>query len=511
MKALASPFVRIGPALRFVIVAFVLLYEWLFPTIAAFQNSDANTLLLPRVMLQLVYVLLLCMPLVLYRREYGLLHPLILPTLYGLLKGLGKYPIAIFVPFKLPLYSFDVSSSSPAISIQNLDHQQLAEARLEYLALQVLALVCYYAGYFAFRRVRTNGIRFYEPQNLAPICFAATMACVAVGAAFVQVRGGGVSSYLVGLRQGRHSALAGSGQFLQVARFAVLPTLVWFAYRRRLGLNPWWLGAMGAGSLAAIVTTGSRSSLISPLIVLVFLWWRKAGRVVVAPTVGIGLVALVVIGAFGAIRQDYKSQTVNTSVLGLSAFGTNVAHAQAEFAKRSAEESDLAAFVGANQNGMLWGKSYVGSVAFFVPRRLWPGKPFGGGVYNQTINFAGRAVGDQGKSYGIPMGAISESYWNFNLPGVIVIFFLLGMFFRRVSDMVWRNPTDPAALIVAVWLAISFTGTSLSFVNTARDLIMLGGLFYVLKIWRPRLARTTGSRLQVAGAGAGVAVERAAS
>jgi hypothetical protein len=482
----SSPFLRMPEGWRLFIVVFLLVYEWLFPTIAALNNPDANALFLPRMLIQFVYVLLLCLPLIFYRREYGFLHPLILPTLFATAKEIAKFPAALTSPLQLPLVSFEVSSASQAVSIHHLTYGELAWTRLEYGAVQVLALVCFYAGYFAFTRARGDWLRFHRPRNLGPICFAATMFCVVVGAVFVQLYGGDLSSYLVAMRGGRHGTLAGNGQFLQIASFAVLPALVWFAYRRRLGFNPWWLLAIVLGSLATIVTTGSRSDLILPLLALVLLWWQKAGRVLIVPTIALVIVGTLVIGAFGSIRQDYNSTTINTSVLDPSSAGENVAHAQAEFERRNSLETDFAAFAGAGQNELLLGRSYIGAATFFIPRALWPEKPFNGGVYNQAVNFAGRSVSEYkvGKNHGIPMGPVTEAYWNFSLPGVIVIFFLFGMFFRELSAIVWRNANEAGALVAAVWITLSFVGTSLSFVTTIRDVIMLGILFYALGIWR---------------------------
>jgi hypothetical protein len=481
-----SPFLRIPDGWRLFIVGFLLLYEWLFPTIAALDNPDADLLFLPRVSMQLVYVLLLCLPLVFYRREYGFLHPLILPALYTTAKEIAKFPTALVSPLELPLVNFEVASTSTAVSIHHLTYSDLAWTRVEYGAVQVLALVCFYAGYFVFSHARGDWIRFHRPRNVGPICFAVTMFCVLVGAVFVQLYGGGLSSYLVAMRGGRHGSLAGTGEFLQIASFALLPVLVWFVYRRRLGLNPWWLLAIILGSLATIVTTGSRSSLILPLLALILLWWQKAGRVLIIPTVVFAIVGTLVIGTFGAIRQDYNSSTINTSVLDPSSFGQNVAHARAEFERRNAQDSDLAAFAGAGQNELLLGRSYVSAVAFFIPRALWPGKPYGGGAYNQAVNFAGRSVSEyrSGKTHGIPMGPVTEAYWNFSLAGVVVLFFLLGIFYRELSAIVWHNAKEPAALVAAVWITLSFIGTSLSFITTIRDLIMLGILFYALGIWR---------------------------
>ena len=188
----SSPFLRISQGWRLVIVAFLLLYEWLFPTIAALASRDADVLFLPRVLTQLVFVLLLCWPLIFYRREYGFLHPLILPTLFVLLKALGKFlPYTVIAPLQFPLFDFDVTSLSPAASLQSLSHHDLAWTRLEYGVVQVLALVCLYAGYFFLRRIRPSlgrirpsKIRFYPPRHLGPICFGVTMTCALGCAAF---------------------------------------------------------------------------------------------------------------------------------------------------------------------------------------------------------------------------------------------------------------------------------------------------------------------------------------
>jgi hypothetical protein len=479
-----SPFLRMPGGWRLFLILFLLSYQWLFPTIAAMNDPDANALFLPRVAMQLVYVLLLCLPLIFYRREYGFLHPLILPALFNTAKEIAKFPAALASPLQLPLVSFDVPSASSALSINYLTYGELAWTRLEYGAVQVLALVCFYAGYFVFSRARGDWIKFHRPRNLGPICFAATMFCVVVGAVFVQLYGGGLSNYLVAMRGGRHGTLAGTGQFLQIASFAVLPALVWFAYRRRLGFNPWWLLAIFLGSLATILTTGSRSDLILPLLVLILLWWQKAGRVLIFPALALVIVGTLVIGAFGSIRQDYHSTTIDTSVLNPTSAGQNLAYAQAEFERRNSLETDFAAFAGTRQNELLWGRSYVGAATFFIPRALWPEKPFNGGAYNQAVNFAGRSISEYkaGKNYGIPMGPVTEAYWNFSLPGVVVIFFLLGMFYRELSAIVWRNANEPAALVAAVWITLNFVGTSLSFVTTVRDMIMLGILFYALGI-----------------------------
>ncbi len=243
-----SPFLRIPPGWRFVIVAFIVLYEWLFPTIAALGSPDADTLFLPRVLTQLVYVLLLCLPLIFYRREYGFLHPLILPTLFGLLRGVGQLlPYTVIDPLQFPLVSFDVSSLSSAVSLQTLSHHDLAWTRLEYQGVQVLALVCLYAGYFSLRRLRPSRIRFNPPRNLGAYLLRSDDGLCPDRLCFHRVARRADELHRRATR--RTPRFAHRKRPVSRGRaFAVLPVLVWFAYRPRSFLNPWWLVALVAGN-----------------------------------------------------------------------------------------------------------------------------------------------------------------------------------------------------------------------------------------------------------------------
>jgi hypothetical protein len=485
-----SPFLRIPVGWRVAIVLYYFFYQFLFPVIAALGSSDAEALLLPRVIVRFLHVALICWPLLFYRREFGFLHPLVLPTLFTTLKELAKTPLALIAPLDLPLVSFDISSSSIAQSIKELSPDELAWMRLWHGATLVAGLACYYVGYFVLKSFKVPNTAFHAPRHLAQVCFAATIACTLSGIYFIQVYGGGLVEHLIAMSTGRAALFEGLGQFLFIAEFAVLPVLVWFVYARRLLLNPFWVLALVAASLIGMLTSGSRSAFVYPLIVLVLLWWRKAGRVLIGPTLALGFVAVAAIGIFGSIRQDYSSGVSAVSELSGDSLGEVIERAQTEFEERNAEEASFAAFVGA-QEMLLWGRTYVASLAFFVPRALWPGKPRSADAYNMWINFSGEGLESFGTDmvWGIPVGAVEEAFWNFHLPGVVIVFLLIGSFHRWLSGWVWRHPHSPAALLLSVWISINFTGTSISLTGTVRDVILLAGLFYALRIWRWRSLR----------------------
>jgi len=484
-----SPFLGIPLHYRLFLVVYFFAYEWFFPIVAAIESPDAQELLVPRVLLRLLYVYLLCLPLIHYRRNYGFLHPLILPLIFVTLKKIAKYPLALLMPIEMPMFSFDISSYSQAFSFYGLGLNELAMERLWYQVMGILAIIFYYLGYFCFSKSRSGlyKLEFHPPRNLVPVCFAVTLACVGITALFIEVYGGGLANHLITMRSGRAEQFQGLGQFLVVASFAILPVLVWFMYKNNALGNPLWIIALVSALLAALFASGARSDLIYPLAILMFLWWQKSRKILFWPSLIVVVISLVVIGAFGAIRQDNSSQSIDTSVLRLDALMENITRAQSEFDTRRDQETDLVAFVGVEEE-MLWGRTYIGALAFFVPRAVWANKPRSADSYNMWINFAGGSLQNmgQGRTWGMPVTAMTEAYWNFHIPGVIVLFLLLGRLHRFLARLVINNEHHPAVLLAVVWVIVNFTGTSLTFVTTARDLVLLGGLYWMLGILKIR-------------------------
>lgn len=88
----------------------------------------------------------------------------------------------------------------------------------------------------------------------------------------------------------------------------------------------------------------------------------------------------------------------------------------------------------------LYGSSYLTIAALPVPRALWPDKP----------GTVGKLAGEvfYGVKAGIPPGAIGEAYWNFHLPGVVLLFAAFGVFHRFVVCFFRRYPDQPGAVVI---------------------------------------------------------------
>jgi hypothetical protein len=480
-----SPFLEMKSGWRVLVIAYVFIYRIFLPLAAAIGNPDCHPMLAERFIVHAIYEILLIMPLVYYRREFGFLHPLILPLLLSIFQMVAQNPLSIFLPADFSVVSYVVDTHSRAATLR-IDTQALAVARFWLDLSKVIGVLAYYLGYYKLPIFKVPALQFQRPRNVGAICFAWTVACIAVGLAFIQLQSGGLASHLIAMRSGRAVMFEGQGQFLTIAEFSIVCVLVWFSYSSRLFTNPVWLACFAASSFTTLVISGSRSSLIFALVVFLLLWWRKRGRVLILPAAIMGVIAVLVIGVFGSIRQDFHSTSVDTSVFKVENLSQNLDRASAEFQKRDSEEGDLAAFVGA-KNELLLGRSYVAGAAFFVPRAIWPTKPRGAGAYNMWVNFANQPLdsfGQGGIFWGIPMSPTTEAYWNFHIVGVILVMGLFGAFHRWLSDFVCRYPTEPIPLLFAVWMTTHFFGDPNSFISAMRDALLLGVLSMTLGIFK---------------------------
>lgn len=481
----SSPFLTITAPWRYALLAYLALYHCLFPAITAMGESFPGDLLPLRVLLNTIYVMMLGLPLMFYRREYGWLHPLILPTVLILMKLVVKFPLHLVMPFDIPVVDFTVASTSRAISLAR-GEEELALLRTFYLVMKIAALGLYY---FAFHRIplfRTPNIEFAAPRNPTLVCGVALAVCAVVSFAYLFSMGG-VSSYLVAMRGGRTALFAGQGQFRVLAEFAPTIVLVWFVYLKRPFLSPLWIAGLAAGIMLPLLLSGSRSSAIYFLVTLMLLWWRKSNRVMPAAAAVFGLIAVLIFGIFGSIRQDYGSRQIDTSVFAATNFMQQASNAAIEFEERAAQESDFAAFAGAVDGPLLLGRTYAGSMLFWLPRAVWSEKPRSADTYNMWVNYAGRSLQDSfstGRQWGIPVGPVSEAFWNFHIPGVILFALLFGAFHRWLADLVVRYPSVPAALVFAMHAMVGFVGTSLTFTTTLRSALLLIGLLVLMGVIR---------------------------
>lgn len=495
-----SPFLPLGHVARFGFLFYLFAYRVVFPLLASTMDDGASDLFELRFTAELFYTCLLAYPFIFYRREYGWLHPLVLPVLWELGKMLAKNPLSLIFPFQFAVVDFTVETSSKA-AVLSLTNNDLAWYRLQATLMYMLAHATYLAMFLFGPSFKVPRIELNRPASIALPAMIFIGGLLGLAAVFVIAKGG-ISEVLVAMRGGRRALFEGYGQYVTAAQMAPIIALIWFVYEKRPFKNPLFLSGLVMALLAGLIVSGSRSSMILASLTFVLLWWQRSGRVLALPTMVAAMIGLLVVGGFGSIRQDYQSTSVDLSVFNPAQIGETVTRAYEEIGKRDNEDSTIAVMSGADRKGLLWGKSYVNAATFWVPRALWPGKPAGVDVYNMWINFNDNKISEkppnQG-SWGIPVDGETEAYWNFGWFGVVAIFALMGVFFATLAKAahVYRNV--PIFWVAYIYIVLNVNGTSRSVADMFKVLALMLAFAFIAGIvrwgkqWKPQGAAQVGA------------------
>lgn len=135
------------------------------------------------------------------------------------------------------------------------------------------------------------------------------------------------------------------------------------------------------------------------------------------------LVSVLLFGMLGRLRTSatYNGTGADWSVLSFSDAGASQSldYAAAENTKRKGESPPIACFAQVPDNvDFLYGKSFASILTAYIPRSIWHDKPHSGAYYCGQMLF--------GVWWSIPIGGVSEVYWNFGYLGIIVAYFFWG-------------------------------------------------------------------------------------
>jgi hypothetical protein len=82
----------------------------------------------------------------------------------------------------------------------------------------------------------------------------------------------------------------------------------------------------------------------------------------------------------------------------------------------------------------LFGQTYLGIPAMFVPRALWENKPTTMDVTNELALRYGWLSPELTGRVAVSAGIMDEAYMNFGIPGMVFIMFLFGSFVRFLTE-----------------------------------------------------------------------------
>jgi hypothetical protein len=485
-----SPFIPITWRWRIAVLGYVIVYNVIAPGVGQVLSDIPAPLAVPRLWAEVIYQTLLFMPLLFYRPDYGWLHPLIFPVLFDTAIQLTREPIQLIAPFMGVGPGLGVASGSAALV--GFDEMDLAVARLTYTSVKILAITVYYIGYFFGPKIRVPEFLPCNPSNVRLKSLAAVLVAAAVFLMYVHSRGG-LSAHLLSLRYLRFETLGGDGPILVLIAVAGIAILVWYALDERAGRRPLFWAAAAFGIPVGFLSGGSRSAVVYELVLLAILWALRHQRMPASRGLVLAAVSFLIFGALGIIRTDYEAREVNWGTLTSLDMAAWAEAADQEVAQRAANDSGLVVVALGPEAGLLWGKTYLSAVLFWFPRAWWHGKPRGAGAYTAAVLFEGQDLASLAKepprSAALPPGAVAEAFWNFHVPGVVVIFFLYGMFHRWLARLLLINARAAAVWPLYAILLLHFLPQTDSMIETLQAAIPCFALLYWMNAFKYRRSR----------------------
>jgi oligosaccharide repeat unit polymerase len=409
--------------------------------------------------------------LILGKHPLGVLHPLIIALIIWpvmthapeVIQDWGGW-IGVFAgsPVKVPAY----------LGLPGYTAGAVWTAIAKYNALQILSLICIYAGFWALS-ARPNlsraAIRMPSPAAVRQMMFAIVVVSLVVLVVFIRYRGG-VNEHLTSLGRGRFVELAGLGPILLIASFGAVALYVWVAARPGDIKNPLFLACLAAVTAGQFIGSGTRSGAFEVPLYIGLIWAMRRQRIPWKVALILIPFMLASIGLLGAMRSSMWYGSNADETLSGATWSESMALTQHEIDNRQALSASVPVFERGYKlsGGPLFGYSYAATVTTFVPRAFWPDKPRGvGSLYAQLF---------QGASFSgttIPVGPQAEMYWNFGLIGVVLLSLLYGVILRKVYHFHWRHYPSPFAAVFYVLMVTKFQFSSDRLVGLEQQVVLV--------------------------------------
>lgn len=201
--------------------------------------------------------------------------------------------------------------------------------------------------------------------------------------------------------------------------------------------------------VSRFLVTGSKGGTLSIVILVFLILFGRAGRVRILVVVAFGIGALIAASWMQDFRQQSRQLSSITGFEDEKSIAERIGDTVDHLVKYSADSSGIypLLYYVPDRDPLRWGATYLAIPAAPIPRAFWSGKPHASG---KTI--ALRYYGTDNNT--IPATAVGEAYWNFHIPGVIVIFALWGIFLRWVWNITKASMRTAPGVAVIYLLTI---------------------------------------------------------
>lgn len=376
---------------------------------------------------------LLLVPVIFYQPSYGWFHPLVFGIFTALIEHLRKT-------------STYINGLQWHIALPGWGSENLTLLVGYDLALSTAGLVAYYIGFFFSPTLGVPQVTFSQPRHVRRKTLLIIIFSVVVFALYMQTRGG-IGVHILSWARGRRIELAGQFYWVFFTQFSLLACLIWLAIDRKAHLQVSFWGCAGASLVITFLTAGSRSSVIYAIILGMLVWQIRERKIATAKLLIAAVLSLIILSVLGNFRNSTYEGEVNWNTLtGASARSSQnesvFGSATGELEERSGIGNGTFPILALvpDEISFLYGSSYLAVLTLPLPRGLWPEKPgLVGGLVGKTF-FAGSTAG-------VPPGPVGEAYWNFGIPGVLIVFFLFGAFHKWLAKVFRKYADEPAAVV----------------------------------------------------------------
>ena len=477
-SAAANPAPRIQriPGGFQMILALYILFTGALPTIIqafafGIQGGTGSEFAVAMITAMTRDVLLLAAVAVLAGNPLGILHPLLLavvvwPLLVGMpnvIQDFGGWAgIIAGLPVRTPFLRGLPSHSASMVWT----------ATAKYSALQILALICTYAG-FALYKGRASLARRAPSLPRVSSIRSVMLGLIAVSTIvlliFVRSRGG-IIEHLTSLGHGRFRELGNAGAIMVITDLGSIALYVWLAVRPGEIKSPFFLACAAVVIVAQFVSNASRSSTLEVPLVLGLIWSIRTQKVPWKIALMLVPVLFVALGFLGAIRSSSWSGSTAAEAAVNTGWTESFKKADAEIADRQSLNAQVPIVERGFQvtDGPLLGRSYIGAVLGVIPRSVWPDKPRGpDSLYAQLF------LHESKEGAAIPVSHEAEIYWNFGVAGVVLLSLLYGAMIRAAYNSFWRRYPSPFAIVFYVVFITTFQFSTTGIVAFEQSLGLL--------------------------------------
>lgn len=387
----------------------------------------------------LCYLLVLALPFHLQKSSWGWFHPLILTVLwFELVRGV--------LP-RLIIYATGLDFHRVALGATAGDLSWLV---IESLFLTSLGLLALYAGFLGSGRLSVPRFAFRAPRLL----FVKVLAIAAVSTvafAILIAEAGGLGRLM--LQRGMASDLRIQaelgGHWYFMVELLKTACLLWLALQPKMWKSPAFLSLFSLALFMGFAATGSRSGVVMPVVLATVIWSLHHRRIPYGRALVIGVLGIAAIGLLGEFRVASRGAVTLADARIESGLAGGIEQGLDTITSYAGETDGLYGILAKvpEDVDLLYGWSYLSIPAAPIPRALWPGKPDAGGRLNATYIFGNPLTA-------IPPENVGEAYWNFHIPGVIVVMFLFGAVLKWFARFYVVN--GGAGWVVAIYVFTMF-------------------------------------------------------